>query len=296
MALSAPRALFGIHSATPFSRTTGLPYGILKLIGGSTLSLVGETIDLFGGSSKFAWHSENGKQSSEMNWKVKSYEDFLIELFLGTAPTANAAETGGAIATALTNFYGATVLQASTGIASVSVLAASEANLKNGRYVLKALSATTVGVYAMSDYDFDRGTDITFIDDNLKCISAAQTITSGGNTDIASLGLRIAGGSGTIGMTTGHTAYFDVRAINTKSSVVTVGNTSASYPEFGALCVAQKRGNGELCELEVFRVKQAGGLTFDFTEEKFSETDLKMKCLYDSAKDGVFTYRHISAA
>ena len=60
MALSAPRAFFGIHSITPYSRSDGTFYGTLKVLENSSLSLSGETIDLVGGSSKFPWGSEDG--------------------------------------------------------------------------------------------------------------------------------------------------------------------------------------------------------------------------------------------
>lgn len=58
MALSENRIVFGIHSMIPRRRTStnqdGLPFGILKVIGGGTLALTADFEDLFAGSNKFA--------------------------------------------------------------------------------------------------------------------------------------------------------------------------------------------------------------------------------------------------
>jgi hypothetical protein len=55
MALSSNRIVYGIHSMAPYRRDDGLPYGILKVLGGGTLAFSAETEKLFGGSNKFAW-------------------------------------------------------------------------------------------------------------------------------------------------------------------------------------------------------------------------------------------------
>lgn len=48
MGLSTNRIVYGIHSMAPYQRVDGLPFGILKVIGGGTLSLSAEFEDLFG--------------------------------------------------------------------------------------------------------------------------------------------------------------------------------------------------------------------------------------------------------
>ena len=71
MALSNPRIVFGVHSVSPYSRTTGEFYGILKVLGGSSLSLSGELLKLNGGSRKYPWAVEDGLITAEMTLKVK---------------------------------------------------------------------------------------------------------------------------------------------------------------------------------------------------------------------------------
>lgn len=286
MSLSDPRLIFGIHSATPYNRSTGLPYGILKVLGGSSLSMTGELIKAQGGSQKFPFAIEEGFTTAEVSMKIKQYESFLFELFLGKAPTdVTTPDTDGTIST-LTNKSGSTVMDASTGIASIVVIPTTgAANLKKGKYVVKAVSATTVSIYCLSDVDFNRGTDETYDDDTL-VVAAAQTVTSGGTTDIASLGLRISGGSGTIGMTTGHTATFEVNPPFTKSMEVTIGGGSDTFPEFGLLLVAKQRGNGEMFQVDLFRCK-ASGMPIGFETNTFGEAEVKAEAFYDSAKNGI---------
>ena len=96
----ATRNFFGIHSVTPYNRDTYVPYGgSLKVLESSSLSLTGETIDLLGGSSKYPWASEDGSITAEMALSFSEFPDFVFELFLGNAPTTNAAEASGSVGT-----------------------------------------------------------------------------------------------------------------------------------------------------------------------------------------------------
>lgn len=290
MSLSDPRVIYGVHSVTPYSRTDGLPYGMVRVLKDSSLSLQGELIGLNGGSNKYEWAVEDGKITSEMSLKFAEYPNFVFELFLGKAVSSNNAEASGNAST-LTNKKGSLV--AAVGLASVSVLSGSEADLKFGKYIVKAVSATTVDVYLLSDIDITRGTDGTMQNDALKITATALTITSGGDTNIPNFGLKLTGGAGTIGMTTGDTATFEVRPINTGSTTVTVGAPTDVTPEFGCLILAQKRGNGEMFEIDAFKCR-ASGLPIGFAEKAFSEVEAKAKLLFDSAKNGVFAVRHIT--
>jgi len=291
MALSQPRQIFGVHSVSPYSRTTGVPYGILKVLGGSSLSIEGELVESMGGSNKYPWAVESGSNKVELNVKIKEYPDFVFELFLGKAPTSNGAETSGNVST-LTNKYG-TLVQASTGIASVSVIASTgPANLKFGKYLVRAVSSTTVDIYCLSDIDFLRGTDGSYSTDGLK-IAAAQTISSGADTNISTYGFKLTGGSGTIGLTTGDTATFEVRPIATASIGASIGVAGDVNPEFGAVVMAQKRATGEMFEMDLVRCL-GSGMAIPLEEFKWSETELKIMGFYDSSLDKVMTIRQVN--
>lgn len=291
MALADPRIIFGVHTVTPYNRTTGEFYGLLRVLGGSSLSLSGEVIKLNGGSAKYPWAVEDGLITAEMSLKIKEYPSFLFELFLGKAPTEVGADTAGVVST-IANKNGTSIV-ASTGLASVSVIPTTgAANLKFGKYVAKYASATTLNIYASTNIDFARGTDEDY-DNDLLLVATTGAITTGGNTDVASLGLRFVGGAGTIAFVAGDTATFEVLPPSSKSMSVVIGATSDVFPEFGAILLAKKRSNLEMFEIDAYRCKGVG-LPLGFEENKFSEAEVKVECFYDSTKNGVMSVRHVS--
>lgn len=293
MSLSDPRIIFGVHSVSPYSRTTGEFYGILRVLGGSSLSLAGELIKLNGGSNKYPWAVEDGLITAEMSLKVKEYPDFLFELFLGKAPTSvNTPDTDGTISAPVDKF-GTTVVDAATGLASIVVIPTTgAANLKFGKYVLKATTDDDLNIYTSSNIDFARGTDEDY-DDDLLLVGTVAIGDTGATTDVASLGLRFTAGSGTTAFTIGDTATFEVQPPFTKSMSVAIGANSDVFPEFGAILMAKKRGNLEMMEIDAHRCKGVG-LPLGFEENAFSEAEIKVECFYDSSLNRVLSVRHIS--
>ena len=292
MALSNPRILYGVHSISPYNRTTKLPYGILKVIGSANIALTADQELLYGGSQRFPWAAESKTFSTEFTAKVKAYPGFLFSLFLGATVTDSSADTAGTVS-AITDQYGGSVVSATVGVASVSVKAAQKANLKFGKYVAKVLTATTIGLYLLSDIDIQRGTDAVYTDDNLGLTLSTITIPDSSATiDVDSLGLTFTGGSGTIAMTAGDTATFEVKPPSTSSTLVVVGAGADSMPDFGAVLLAQKRATGEMTEMDLHNCI-GGGLPISLEEMAFSQPELKMTALYDSTLDRVMTIRHI---
>lgn len=294
MALSENRYLFGVHSITPYSRTTGLPYGILQVVGGGSLELSGEFEDLFGGSNKFPWASEQKTLSAEMTCTVKSYPNFLFELFLGKAPTAVSSEASGNCST-LTNVKGTSLVSATTGVATATVKSGSEDDLKFGKYIVVAASTTTVDVYAITDVDNSKGTAFEYQNDALKITASALTITASTAVEIPGTGIELTGGSGTIGMTAADTAEFYVRPIHTGAMTVSIGSSTQTFPEFGAIMLAAKRSNGAMFEIEAFKCS-GFGMPIALEETVFSIPELAVKLLYDPVKDKVFDVRSIDAS
>lgn len=293
MSLSDPRVLFGIHSVAPYSRTTGEFYGILRVLGGSSISLSGELVKLNGGSNKYPWAIEDGLITAEMSLKIKEYPDFLFELFLGKAPTSVLTPDADGTVSTVVDKYGGTVVDAVTGLASVIVIPTTgPANMKFGKYVLKATSATALNIYISSNIDFAHGTDEDYDSDAL-LVGTVTVPGSSGTADVASLGLRFTGGSGTVAFTAGDTATFEVQPPFTKSMSVAIGGNSDVFPEFGALVYAKRLGSGEMFEIDAHRCKGVG-LPLGFEENKFSEAEVKVECFYDSTLNKVLTIRHVS--
>lgn len=292
--LSAPRSLYGIHAFTPYSRTDGTPYGTVKVLKSSSLNLTGSLVDLMGGSAKYPWNVETGPITAELQLKGNDYKSFLFTLFLGVTPTDGSTEATGNVTT-LTNKLNASVKNAVTGVASVAVHTGNDQDLKFGKYVLKATDATHVDVYLLGDIDIARGADGAIQNDALKITASPLVVTTGAVlTNIPSFGLDLVGGSGTIAMVAGDTATFTVRPDNTANTVVTVGSSAGTvFPEFGAIVHAQKRGDQELSELDIFRCI-GNGMPINFDMNAWSEYDIKVKCMYDSVLDGVYMARFVS--
>lgn len=294
MTLSRHQSVFGIHSVTAYNPDSGIPYGTAKVVGNFSLNLSSELVELTGGSSAYPWQIENGPIATEGSILLKEIPDWLYQVFLGDAATTNAAEASGAVS-ALTNILGTTCMDAATGIDSIGLKSGSSASVKAGMYVVKVVSATTVDVYAMTDVDFARGTDLVFQNDTLKITASALTVTTAGAaTEIPGTGCEIIGGSGTIAMTTGHTAIFDTRPINAGSTTATIGTTSNSFVDVGLFCAAQKQGNDEIFMLDIMRCK-AIGHPFTLAEKAFMESEINLRAFRDSTRDGLFRTFRIDA-
>lgn len=295
MSLTRNQSSFGIHSVTAYNPDTLQPYGTAKVVGSLTFNVAGENIPLVGGSNAYPWEVESGAITAEGTINMREMPDWLPEAFLGNSVTTNAAETGGS-ATAITNVNGTSAVDATVGIASVSVETGEEANVKTGMYMVKVVSPTTVDVYAMTDVDFGRGTDLSFQDDGLKITASPLTVPgTGGTVSIPNSGLELTGGSGTIAMTAGDTAFYDARSINTGSTTGTIGTSTQNFVSLGLLCVAQKKGNAELFMIDIMKAKGTGQ-PFNFTEKAWSEGEIPFSAFYDSVRNGVFRYIRVDGS
>jgi hypothetical protein len=289
MSFGYNRINYGIHSICPFRISDGLPYGILKVLGGGTMTLSSEFEELFGGSNKFAWAVEAKTISSEWTATVKTMPDFMFELFLGASVSTVAASATGTVGD-LADVKGTMV--SATGLASVTAKSGSEADLKDGIYIVKAASATTVDIYALTDIEFKKlgGTDLSYVNEALKINETPLTITADTAVDIPGLGVQITGGSGVIGMTEGDTARFSVRSAHAGVSVIDIGSSSTIFPEHRQLCLGQKRANGDTFEMELYKVV-GSGMPIPFEEQSFAIPELSMKLVQDSSNDKVATIR-----
>jgi len=286
MALSQVRTVFGVHSITPYDRTNGVPYGMARVLQGSTFTMEGDIIELKGGSNRFSWAAEDGDINAELAFSMSEYPNWLFTLFGGKAPTTGSAETSGNVTT-ITNKKGTSIV-AATGILATATPTA--ANLKMGRYVLVATSSTVLDVYCLSDVDFARGTLGEFLDDSLKV--GSLTISTGATDDVADHGLVFTGGASATAFVVGDTATFDVRPINSFNRVVSIGGISDVFPEFGCMVYGQRSGSGAIQEIEVYRMKNLG-LSLGAERKAFGQSEYTAKAIYDSVKNGICRYREV---
>jgi hypothetical protein len=297
MPLSQDRIVFGIHSITPYDRLTGLPFGILKVVGSSELSFAADSVDLRGGSNKYPVANEVVSVDSQFTSEVKSQPDFLFEKWAGASVTTTAASATGTV-TAIANKKGTSVFDATTGIASVAAKSGSEDDLKFGRYVLKAVTPSTIDVYVDTDVDFKtKGAEVSFDDDLLKITATPLTVPgTGGTVDIADFGIEITGGSGTVAFTAGDTAYFDVYPAHGGVSEIVMGQPTIEFPEFGMIIYAQNRSDGSQYRIEAFKAKSSAGIIIPLEEGGFSIPNLTTKLLYDSCEEKVVKITAIAGA
>lgn len=289
--LPNPRGLYGVHSVTPYSRLDGTMYGILKVVSSASLNFSGKTVPLNGGSAKGPWAVEEGEIDCSLSLKVSEYPDFLFTLFQGVTPTENAGEALGSV-TALTNKLGTSVMNATTGIASVGIITGSEADVKFAKYLVVATTTTTVNLFASTDADFQRGAVENYQDGTLKLLATNVTITATEPSNLVGFGLVLTGGSGTIGMVAGDTASFSARPKNTSSMTGVLGQSGATFPEFGAIVMAKKRGTGELLEIDCYRCK-GEGFPIGMDANKWSEATIKIQLMYDAVLNGYAGFRTV---
>lgn len=282
MSLSTPRTIFGVHSVTPYNRTTGIPYGTSKVLQGGTFKLEGDTIELKGGSNRFSWQNEDGDIAASLNFTPSEYPNWLFEIFGGKAPTQGNAEASGN-ASAITDKKGTSVVAATGLLSTITVTTASD--LKRGKYVIKATATDAVSIYAMSDVDFGRGTDAEFTDDTL-LVDTWIGITTGSTHLVTNHGITLTAGASATVMTIGDTAEFEIRPINTINRFVTIGGIADEFPEFGCVIYTQKSGSGAVFEIDAFKLK-AIGLSLGAERKAFGQGEYTAKASYDSAKNGI---------
>lgn len=292
---SNPIIKYGVHSVAAINRETGLLYGMARVIGSASLSLTGDLNELTGGSSPYPWSVQNGLIKTELSLKLKEYPPFLYELFAGHAPTVTTTASTTGEVTELKNKKGTSVVSATTGVASIGLKSEKTADVKFFRGVIKAVSATTVDVYAYSNVDFGRGTSLKFQDDLGKITETPLTISGSGETvEIPGTGLELTGGSGTVAMTVGDTAEFESTPTYSKKIDVGVGSVTDVYPEFSMIIVGEPVDKNQLNELTVHRCKGIG-LPLGFDEKAFSNPEVKLKTYLDTDKDEVYRERVVVA-
>ena len=195
---------FGIHQAY-FEQISDPTYSaIAKILDSAESDLAPELIPLTGGSAQLPWGAAPGLAAGTLTLPIKEYSQELLRFLAPWSSDVDTldvdGEASGSITTAA-NAKGTSVVNATTGIASITIATAS--SLKPGRYKLVATAAATLDVYLDNDLSGS-----SYQNNSGKINTTAITITSGGATSY--LGLTITGGSGTIGFTTGDIATFTV--------------------------------------------------------------------------------------
>ena len=292
MVMNKPRTSFGVSAMTAVNRTTKLPYGMVKVVQTYDPTMEREQVDLFGGSNPNAWDSADGNISNDIALSVSEFKPFLYTLAGYSVTESAAAEASGNVGT-LTNDFGTSVVDSDTGIASVALSTSSGNgvdNLKEGRYMVScSTGVAVVHVYALVDNDFTRGTDETYSNDTLRITTSALTITTGDTINVPAIGVALQAATGTIGMTVGDVAYFDVRKPNEGYNQYSFGENPVPV-EFDMWLVSQKKSNNEFVMDRYPRVK-LNSVPAGMATKEWANVDLSIKVLYDNTL-GYAHYRY----
>lgn len=279
---------YGIDTIAVLNRRTKEPYAILKVIGSAEVSSTIATNGITGGSYIDNVETVPGKRETKVSLVIREYGRGIFPPFTGAAVTDISAEPTGFVG----NFYdwNGTTVKGATGIASVQVDTGEQASLCNSEWTIKAVSATTVNVYASS-------APTNWYVNNEGLINAAPiTITSGGTIDLdnalgESTGIAITGGASSIAMTVGDTAIFTTRKINLGGYQTILGQSSAVFDEF-TIDLLGTEHNGKNVMVRIFKCT-APGLIFGFKELEWSESSIELMPSVDTqakpVADAVFT-------
>lgn len=291
--ISKPKTIYGIHDVTLYHIATGIPYGVLRVLGGSTLTLSGEVSTLTGGSSAYDWDSQDGPMAAELKIKPKEFPDFMFQVFLGADPTVTLSGTGNV--GEFQNVLGSSVFDTLSGIAEVNIVPGSENDLKYGKYFIQAKTPTSVDIIGTTSIDYGKPNPLVYLSDNLRVNEEPLTIVPAGDTNIPNLGVTMTGGftePPEITMIPGDTASFFVTPPSESQTDMVIGELGACVPEFGAIATAQKQSDGTMWIIDVYRVK-ALGFPLGMEEKTYAEAEITGKCTYSTERNGVFSLTRI---
>ena len=284
MAITQPIGLYGLWNVTFKDRVTKLPQAFFKVIGEFTFPNEADMEDYYGGGDKFIRASEPKYFKSDGTFQFKQFNKESYTYLGGAANTPGTAEPLGAVTT-LTNANGTSCQAATTGIASVALKSGGAADLKAGNYTVKVVSATTVDVYCDSDIDFGSiytgGAVASYVDDTLKITASPLTITTGAAlTEVVGFGIDLVGGSGTIAMTIGDTATFEVRPANVANEVITIGDRNTFLKSYSVSAYSvMKSITGEINYIYMPIVQVSGIGSLGLKEYSWVTSSAKVKIL-----------------
>lgn len=280
---------FGIHNVTFKDILDPTYWGIAKILGSAEADLKQELIVLEGGSSIVGWAAAPGRASGEITLPIRQYDKqilrFLKPWIAGSEVENSSGEAAGSVTT-IVNAKGTSLVNASTGIASIAVGTA--ANLKPGNYKVVATGAATVDLYV----DTDVAGGVEYQNSDLKINSAPITIP-GTSATVESQGVEFTGGSGTIALVTGDIATFTVNPISTYLLDTYFGKTGACLREF-ELTIYSECVGGRIRTTTYPRCVASASTPVTFLENEWASMEATIQVLQPSNVDYVATSKFIN--
>jgi len=293
--LTEPVKLFGEHSITFLDYVTKIPRKTIKVIAETTLPFSADVEVLYGGSNKYAWEAEAKYVKPEGALQFKQFDSDIYEWLANAAITSTTVagtavpSTTGVISTPV-NVKG-TSMFATTGMVAPTITSGKNADLKEGLYVVEAVTSNTYNVYTTTDYDFQSGSQTYLIDNTMKIVSA-QAMATGVAQTISNFGLTITGGATATSLTVGDTCTFEVTPIYYEEETITMGQSGFLFPKYSCVISAARKGSGDLWRVYAPKVLVAG---FDtpLKEFAYATATAKLYFLYSTADDFVWKAKKV---
>lgn len=260
--------LFGAKAIIAYNRKTLKPLGIYRAITTMEFTREQEAVTLEAGHHNGPHAVEAGAVANGITGTIMEFPNFsFTELDNATQEDITGEDTSG-VTENLANKNGTSAFDATTGIASVSVITNSESLLPFGRIVLVVASVTTVDVYLLGD----TASGEIPVTNELTLLAAGVAIPgTGGTIDIPAFGLTLTGGSGSIGMTVDDTAVFDSRPANSLTTKITMADNS-DIKLVGMVFVWPKSAEGRQTIVDFPKVS-ISGMSFNGNTRAFAETE-----------------------
>lgn len=207
--------------------------------------------------------------------------DALKFALTGTQTTLNSADASGDAT--ISNLLNSSVVNAATGIASIAI---TDASLVNAEFlIVEAKTATTVDV---------------FLPDSPLPIESGVAVVASGTTYITKRGLRLTGGSGTIGMTAGDQAIIETRP---KNRGYTEWKPDFSLPPKQLVVDVISQWQPQSAESNLININQqkttflnctVEGSLLQFNGSELTPYELNFKLAREEAQDSFFTQQQFS--
>lgn len=281
---------FGIHNATFKDNLDPEFWGLAKILGSAEADLKQELIPLEGGSSIVPWAAAPGRAAGEITLPIRQYDKqilrFLKPWITGSEVESALGEAGGSVTT-IVNAKGTSVVEATTGIASIAV-GATPADLKPGNYKVVATAAATIDIYV----DTDSAGGVEYQNSDLKINTSPITIPGTGGT-VDYQGIEFTGGSGSIALVTGDIATFTVNPISNYLLSSYFGKTGACLREFEFTVYSECVG-GRIRTVKYPRCVAAASTPVTFLENEWASMEATIQILQPSTVDYISESKFIN--
>lgn len=298
--LKQPTGYYGLYSIMLLDYTTHEPLRLFKKVAELTIPFEADAEDYIGGGDKLAEESEIKTYKPDMTLQLKQFDREMYAYLSSAVVTIGAAEPSGYCSAQATPPIAVSSVGTSNTISStvtgIATIAVSNVNdLKTGKYIIKAVSATTIYFMPTSDFEFGgaftSGTKVSFATNalgtdilNRPLMVTGNTpytfsVSNGAQTVLTGFGLTITGGSA-VAMTPGDTAEIEVRAANIENDQIILGQAAAMIPKrYAMLATMDSKTTGEVIYVFAPKVMPLG-FNVPLKQKAWADAAPKLKMLH----------------